>query len=284
MKSLRYLLPAAAIAIAGGIYFLQASHEGDELRRDVQLRRQSANPRSAASGNANGAAKGDETAAFARKLSELRDELQREEQAASEAEQRIAETRAKLPVLKEDEAIVTFGRIDDMGTEAGQALRHVMGPLKGQKTGNGDEMASSFMKLIVWGPEIAGFEETPAEIASFESNMLREIFAFDEAKTRRAEAILRKHFETIKTAGLTAAHAAEPQWRERRSAVITQLLWDLRPLMPPNFADPGLASLVNIGAGMESSAKDQATPENGKPSSSVQMKLVSWPRLPWLPH
>jgi hypothetical protein len=283
MKSLRSFLPAAAIAIAGGIWFLRASDEGGTLQREANARRQAVAESPGTSSRP--AAASDEETALARKVLELRMGLQRAEEAASADEKRIAEVRAKLPAMKEDEAIVSYGRITDMGAEAGQALRHVVGPLKGQKLGvkESDALASSLMKIVVWAPEIAGFEETPAEIASFESSMLRELLAFDETKTRQAETILRKHFDALKAAGLTAAHASAPQWRERRSEVLTQLLWQLRPLLPPEFNDSGLASVINIGAGLETKAESQRADEGIQARPAVQMNLPTWPRLPWLP-
>ena len=98
-----------------------------------------------------------------------------------------------------------------------------------------DVVVKAFMKFVTWAPEISAFEDTPAEIASLQSTALRETFALTDTQTQQAEAIIKAHFATMKTAGLTySSHGVREwrEWRERRSTSLTQLLWKLRPLLP----------------------------------------------------
>ena len=88
------------------------------------------------------------------------------------------------------------------------------------------------MKFFTWAPEISAFEDTPAGIASLQSTALRETFALTDTQTQQAEAIIKAHFATMKTAGLTYSSHGVREWRERRSTSLTQLLWKLRPLLP----------------------------------------------------
>jgi hypothetical protein len=284
MKTLRSFLPAVVVIAAGGIWYLQASHTGKRLQLELQSRRApDARKSSESSASSNGA--DDERSSLTRELAQVGAELQREAEAAATAEKHAAELRGKIPAAKPDEAIVSYGRIADMGAETGQAMRQVIGTHKKQKLDGeaGEALGNAFMKIMAWMPEIAGLEESPAEIASFQAAMLRQVFEFDEAKTRQAEETFRRHFAAMKANGLTAAHASAPQWRERRSEALTQLLWQLRPLLPPDFQENSLAQLVNIGAGFETNGKTEVSPKTGQGTSSITMTLPAWPRLPWAP-
>jgi hypothetical protein len=140
------------------------------------------------------------------------------------------------------------------------------------------------MKLMAWMPEIAGFEERPAEIACFQAAVLADIFRLQPARTREVEAIIKTHFAAVQAQGLTAASSAQPNWRERRTAALTPLLWQLRPYIPANFSSPGvLTQIVNVGAGFETKSETHLSSEPGKSSHTVSMSLPTWPRLPWLP-
>jgi hypothetical protein len=180
---------------------------------------------------------------------------------------------------------VSFGRITDMGREMAEAIRTTNTLMRGQTADRSpEELQASFMKFVTWMPQIAAFEEDPAEIAGFQTALLRELFKLDDARAAQMEGIIKQHFTALKAAGLTAANSAQPTWRERRSTALTPLLWQLRPFMPQDFESPALLSqIVNAGAGLETKSQTHLSQEPGKSSHSVTMSLPSWPRLPWLP-
>jgi hypothetical protein len=286
MKSLRLYLPAGILALAACLWFSHQASQAASLRGELESLRATASQRM---GNGSRLATqpqgSDESDALARQIASLREELKHEAATVEATEKALAGVRAKLPPIAADETVVSFGRIADMGEEAGQAIRGISELFTGGNQGRSrEEVQASFMKLIAWMPEIAGFEEQPAEIACFQAAVFRQVFELDETRTRQVEAILKTHFAALKAGGLTAAKSAEPAWRERRSAVLTPLLWQLRPFIPPDFKSPGIVSqIVNAGAGMETKTETHLSPEPGKSSTSVMMSLPSWPRLPWLP-
>jgi hypothetical protein len=85
----------------------------------------------------------------------------------------------------------------------------------------------------------------------------------------------------MKTAGLTASSQEAPDWRERRSESLTQLLWKLRPLIPANSKlTANLPQIVNIGAGIETKT---IAPGPDSPEPQLIQNFPNWPAVPWLP-
>jgi hypothetical protein len=228
----------------------------------------------------------DEVQELRDQIAELRRAVELEEAEVKRTQEALATVEKQLPPVEDGETVVSYGRIADMGKEAADAIRAVTMMLAGQVPDRSkDEMQASFMKFVAWMPEIAGFEENPAEIACFQTAVLGELFGLDETRAAQMEGIIKTHFTALKAGRLTAANAGEPNWRERRSAILTPLLWQLRPFIPADFKSPSvLGQIVNAGAGMETKSETRLSPEPGKSQHSVSMSLPSWPRLPWLPE
>jgi hypothetical protein len=285
MKKIVFYLPAVAIGAGGFLWFTAAASEGRALREQLKSER--------AASTAVVRAHQEEMltaelhkAALSRQAAELRAAVTKEQAAMEDAIRRTAAVRAKLPASLEHDTVVSYGRITDMGAELGEAVQSMVAM---QKSGKMDEKAQkdlgrTFMKLMTWLPEISRFEEQPGEIASFQASALGQMLDWDEAKTKQAEGIIRNTFTGMKAAGLTAAHSAEANWRDRRSESLGQMLWQLRPFIPPDFESAGvIPQIVNIGAGVETKSDLKVSKEPGKSQGNVSMSLPSWPRLPWLP-
>ena len=144
-----------------------------------------------------------------------------------------------------------------------------------------DSIVKGFMKLATWVPEVSAFEDTPTEIATLQSTALRETFGLSEAQTQQAEEIIRAHFAAMKNGGLTYSNHDAPDWHERRSASLTELLWKLRPLIPVTSKQtPNLTQIVNLGAGLE---LQTLPPASGTSEPQMIQSLPNWPAVPWLP-
>jgi hypothetical protein len=287
MKPIHFFLPTLLIVTVAALWFSRQASEAASLRNELESLR-AANARPAVkAGNANlPTGSTDEAARLGQQIAELREALAREESETKVAEKSLAEIQQKIPAIGEGETVVSLGRITDMGKEAAQAIRGVSKLFErtGESAVDKEQVQASFMKLVAWMPEIAGFEERPTEMACFQAAVLRELFGLDEPRARQMEATIKTHFDAVQAAGLTAANSAQPNWKERRTAQLTPLLWQLRPFMPQDFKSPGIVTqIVNIGAGLETKSQTHLSKEPGKSSHSVSMSLPSWPPLPWLP-
>ena len=222
----------------------------------------------------------------------LRAELRSIEAATVGTQTEATALQKTIPQSLDTAITESFGRITDMGAEFGQYARLVSGDFEetqkelkrrglNKESDLSESVVRAFVKFTTWAPEISAMEDTPAEIASLQSAALREAFALTDTQTRQAEGIIKAHFATMKAAGLTYSSHDAPGWRERRSASLTQLLWQLRPLIPANSKlTSSLTPIVNLGAGVETRTIAPATG-----TSEPQMVLDSprWPAVPWLP-
>jgi hypothetical protein len=197
-----------------------------------------------------------------------------------------------IPPSLDTEITESFGRITDMGAEFGQYARLFSGDFEemqkelkrrglNEESDLSESMVKAFTKFATWAPQISAMEDTPAEIASLQSTALREAFALSDTQTRQADAIIKAHFAAMKAAGLIYSSHEAPGWRERRSASLTQLLWQLRPFIPANSKlTSSLTQIVNLGAGIESRT---IAPESGGSEPQIVQNFPNWPAVPWLP-
>ena len=287
MKPVHIYIPALLMVAVAVLWFSRQTIEAVTLRNELESLR-AANTGRGANREASipHAQNSDEAARLGRQITDLREALAREESEAKAAEKSLTDIQRKIPPIAEGETIVSLGRIADMGKEAALAIRGVselFGPPYESKIDR-EQVQASFMKMVTWMPEIAGFEERPTEMARFQAAVLRELFDLDESRARQMEGIIKTHFDAVHAAGLTAASSSQPNWQERRSAMLTPLIWQLRPFILQDFKSPGIIpQIVNVGAGFETKSETHLSKEPGKSSHSVSMSLPSWPRLPWLP-
>ncbi len=217
--------------------------------------------------------------------------LRRIEEATDAIRKETAALQLKLPASLDAEVTESYGSIADMGTEFGQYFRMISGDFDemqqelrrrglNEESDLGGEVVRAFGKFTTWAPEIGAMEDTPVEIGSLQSSALRATFSLDDSQTRQAEAIIKEHFVTMKADGLTYSGHDAPEWRERRSESLTQLLYRLQPLIPAGSKLTAcLAQIVNIGAGIETKAMP---PEPGTTEPKVVQSFANWPVVPWV--
>ena len=286
MRPGHFILLTLIIVVGAAAWFSRQAAEAASLRSELNSLRMAKAQRSAVESADPQRESTEEASLLSHQIADLREALAREESETKAAEKSLAEIRQKLPSIGEGETVVSLGRISDMGREAAQAI-HGISSLFARPNEAGDDkekVQASFMRLVAWMPEIAGFEERPAEMACFQASLFQELFDLDQPRARQMESIIKSHFDAVQAAHLTAANSAQPTWKERRSAALTSLLWQLRPFIPQDFKSPEiLGQIVNVGAGLESKSETRLSKEPGKSSHSVSMSLPSWPRVPWLP-
>jgi hypothetical protein len=291
MKKYMLYLPALVLAVFSALWLRQGSGESATLQAAIATQRATLAPPLRPDDRAALAAQ-DEARTLMGRNAAASAELQRIEEATSGIQKETAALQKQIPPSLDTEITESFGRITDMGAEFGKYCRLLSAGLEasGQKDNEFNKsIVNAFMKFATWAPEMSAFEDTPAEIASLQSAALRETFALNDTQTQQAEAIIKAHFAVMKAAGLTHSSHDAPEWQERRSASLTQLLWKLRPLIPANSKQtPILTQIVNIGAGTVNVSMDAVTevsPATGTSESRiVQVQgFPNWPAVPWLP-
>lgn len=291
MKRISYFLPAIAIALGAGVWLVHEHDETLALRAALASRRaELATPQAAADMTAANAAEA-EARALSEAVAKRKDELEAATKAKKELEAEAAKLVAKLPPDLDSSYTDSFGKITDMGREIGDMFKVLMDlNTRGKdafKEGDPvlEDFTKTYMKVFSWASEISSFEEDPSEIAAFQASSLRSVLGLNSAQTKQVEALVKNHFTTMKTAGLTYASHDIPGWRERREASLTQLMWQLRPLVPANMAQPSILSqIVNAGGGATlpvGAPPDAST--GGKDDLNLPTPLPEWPRVPWLP-
>lgn len=219
-------------------------------------------------------------------------ELSRIEQETAAMQTETAALQARIPPSLDKEVTESFGRIADMGAELGHFCRLISGDEDEMRrelsrrglspdTDLSESVVNGFAKLVAWAPEVGAMEDTPTEIASLQSAALRDVFSLNPTQTQQAESIIRAHFAAMKAAGLTFSGREAPDWQQRRSASLTQLLWKLRPLIPANSKHTvALTEIINFGAGIETKTIPQ---EPGSSATITVQDFPRWPAVPWLP-
>lgn len=290
MKRYALYLPAIVITLVAALWLRHVNAEKTALQAAIAKQRAAHTSPSPPGRHAAHAADA-EARNLAASNAGMLAKLSRLENATASAQKETAVLENRLPPSLKSEITQSFGRITDMGTEFGQFLRllsadfdEMQREMKRRKLSGeslGEALSKAFSKFASWTPEISAFEEVPAEIASLQSAALRETFDLSDSQTQQAEAIIKAHFTAMKTAGLTHASHDAPDWRERRSASLTELLWQLRPLIPIHSTQiPTLSQIVNIGAGIETQT---IAPATGSTEPQLRMGFPDWPVAPWLP-
>jgi hypothetical protein len=290
MKRITCFLPAGVIALAAIVWLVRGHDETLALEAALAARRaELAVAQPLADSTAADAAEA-EARALSETVAKRKEELEAAAKAAKALEAETAALTAKLPPDLAGAYTDSFGKITDMGREIGDMFKVIssLNTLGKDAFKEGDpaaeDFAKTYMKVFSWAAEISAFEEEPAEIATFQASSLRSALGLDNAQTKQVETLVKNHFATMKTAGLTYAGRETPGWRERREASLTQLLWQLRPFVPANMAQPSILSqIVNAGGG---AALPIATPPPAA-GDKGEIKLLSplpeWPRVPWVP-
>ena len=291
MKKYILYFPVLVIVIVTALWLRRGSDENTELQLAIATQRAELAPPPEPDASAAVVAE-NEARTLGGKNAALRAELLQIESATVGTQTETTALQKTIPQSLDTAITESFGRITDMGAEFGQYARLVSGDFEemqkeltrrglNEESDLSESVVRAFVKFTTWAPEISAMEDTPAEIASLQSAALREAFALTDTQTRQAEAIIKAHFATMKTAGLTYSSHDAPGWRERRSASLTQLLWQLRPLIPANSKlTSSLTPIVNLGAGVETRT---IAPATGTSEPQMVQDSPRWPAVPWLP-
>lgn len=291
MKTYALYLPIIALIALTALWLIRGHQEIHALQAAVAQKRAELAPRQKPGVRAT-AATPNEVRTLQANNATLLAEMSRIEQATAAMQTETAALQTRLPPSLDSETTESFGRIADMGAELGQYCRLITGNEEEMRqelsrrglnpdTDLGEIVVKGFSKFVAWAPEVGAMEDTPTEIASLQSAALRDVFSLDPAQTQQAESIIQSHFAAMKADGLTFSGREAPDWQQRRSASLTQLLWKLRPLIPTNSKyTVGLTEIINFGAGIETKTIPQ------EPGSSAMMTVQDfprWPPVPWLP-
>lgn len=284
MKPSHLVIPVALFLGLGSFWLIRLRAESATLSGELDQQR-IASQRAIESRRAKLETETAEHEALTKRLAEINAQLAIETKTTAQVTAQKAELESKLPRVDEDDIVVSFGRIRDMAAEVGEAAQlcqHFVSKEKKELTQEESEKLMGFViKLMSWMPEIAGFEETPQEISSLQAGTIAKAFDLNPATVAQVDKIIREHFTQMKAMGLTAASQSRAGWRDQRSASITQLMWKLRPLLPPDSgAIPTLPFILNLGAGMERHV-DMKVDEKGESHGSMSMSLPNWPLVPW---
>ncbi|HYF34059.1 MAG TPA: hypothetical protein VD994_02125 [Prosthecobacter sp.] len=218
-------------------------------------------------------------------------EIKTEGAALAELKREAEDLAARMPSAAGDEIIVSFGKVEDMGSETGVAVRGLLKQFTGQE--DPDELENSALEWMrVQGrvPEIQSFEETPAEIARFQSRALQEALGLPAATEAAMQPLIQEAFAEMAAQGLTARHkpSTEPEaWIKKRSRALRQLMLKLRPYVPESegpAARQALTTVLNLGAGFETKYETYPRTDSSDTSphlSGVVMTGVHWPKVPW---
>ena len=228
----------------------------------------------------------------------LRRELRSLEQQLAVATTSIEKIRSEADHLEgqipigDDELTSSYGRVEDMGREAGLAIRLLGETMSPRPSGAAaepseelqEQLHSGFFKLVAWATQVGSMESDPAEIATFQSAALREFYGLDEATADQIEAIIATHFTQLAADGLSVPDRPDDDgfrdWKRRRGVALQELMSELHPMFPerdPGFVRQFLPAIFNLGAGMESGVHQTV---DGRRSANIG--FPSWPTPPWL--
>ena len=292
MKTYGLYLPIIAVIVLTALWLIRGNQEIHALQDAIVQQRAELAPRQTPGVRANAAAPNEARTLQANNATLLA-ELSRIEQATAAMQKETAALQGRIPPSLDKEVTESFGRIADMGADLGQFCRLISGDAEEMQrelsrrgldpdTDLSESVLNGFAKLVAWAPEVGAMEDTPTEIASLQSAALRDVFSLNPAQTQQAESIIRAHFASMKAAGLTFSGREAPDWRQRRSASLTQLLWKMRPLIPANSKHTvALTEIINFGAGIETKTTPQKI-DSSTTAITVQ-ELPKWPAVPWLP-
>jgi hypothetical protein len=185
------------------------------------------------------------------RVRDLEDRLAEESRARKKAEADAEMLRTRAASL-EGKVVVSLGTVADIGKRAGSilpALRELRALTARDRTTLSDDEKRRLLDLQrqhadVLGmlPEIAGFQDNPAEYGSFFRSMVQEATGLTDAQASQVESYMRQRATSMGQLGLNTAKeptdpTLEKQWEERRDQFNEQTATGLQALLPPGAAD-----------------------------------------------
>ena len=231
------------LIVAGGIFlflFLQGRHSSTQQRGsdpDVPPVGLSAPPAA--------------TGADAAKIRELENRLAGETSARLKAEADTASLRAGIAPLAGD-VVVSLGKIEDIGRRAGMIVPALteLRALSSRDRANlsADEkrrlldLQRQHADVLGMLPEIASFQDDPAEYGNFFRNMVQQAAGLTAPEADAVEGYMRQRAVGLNALGLNTAKeptdpAQEEPWEEKRDEYNEETAKGLRAVLPPGAAD-----------------------------------------------
>ncbi len=185
------------------------------------------------------------------RVEELEKRLGAESRARERAEEDVAALRASAAPLQ-GKVVVSLGTVEDIGKRTGltlPALREMRALLTRDRSTLSVEEKRRLLDLQrqhadVLGmlPEIAGFQDRPAEYGSFFRNMVQQAAGLTDPQASEVETYMSQRATTLNQLGLNSSSkpadpTAQDQWEERRDEFNVQSATGLRALLPPGAAD-----------------------------------------------
>ena len=147
--------------------------------------------------------------------------------------------------------VVSFGKVEDIGKQAGYILP-LLAEMRSLSSSDPSRLTADqrshlldlqrrYADLLGVLPEIAGFQNVPAEYGKFFSNMARQAAGLDAWQTAQVDNFMRARANEMIQAGLNdAKKPADPAqmdaWESRRDQFNEQTIAGLREVLTPEVA------------------------------------------------
>lgn len=169
----------------------------------------------------------------------------------SHADLTASEQELELDALRGN-VVVSFGKIEEIGLQAGYILPSLaemralaaMDPAKlaSEQRRHLLDLQRRYTDLLGVLPEIAGFQNNPAEYGKFFANMARQSAGLSESQASQVDGYMRARANEMIQSGLNeASQPSDPAqmdaWEARRDQFNEQTVAGLRQVLSPQIAD-----------------------------------------------
>lgn len=170
---------------------------------------------------------------------------------AEQSRAHVKELEAAIEPLRGN-VVVSLGKVEDIGREAGYIMPSLVemrslastdpAKLSPEQRQHLLDLQRRYAGLLGMLPEIAGFQNNPAEYGKFFSNMARQSAGLSELQTSQVDGYMRARAGEMIQAGLNEAKkpadaAQMDSWEARRDQFNEQTVDGLRQLLTPSVAD-----------------------------------------------
>ena len=189
--------------------------------------------------------------AEAAKVRELEERLAGEKSARLKAESDTASLRAGIAPLA-GEVVISLGKIEDIGRRTGMIVpalaelralsnrdRATLSPDEKRRLLDLQRQHADVLGML---PEIASFQDNPAEYGNFFRNMVQQAAGLTAVEADAVEAYMRQRAVGLNQQGLNTAKeptnpAQEEQWEEKRDKYNEETAKGLGAVLPPGAAE-----------------------------------------------
>lgn len=176
----------------------------------------------------------------------------KEKVAGAPGRERVLSEADKLAAALEDQVVVTLGKVEDVGKQAGvmlgskmelRALRQMdAAAMTAEQRRRLRELERQRAAVLGSLPEVAGFQNNPAEYASFFSNLLKEAAGLGAEQTQAVHDYMLARGAAMVAAGYHADAqpedpAAADAWEEKRDVFNEETVAGVSGILPPGEAE-----------------------------------------------